>query len=75
MGKTAKIIIFIIVCSVVAFIAMALKTAGAGAVMSIAGVAIWILYSAMFSSKKEESKREDTEISLNKNKDSTPSKK
>ena len=52
MKKGRKILIFIFVCFVLFSIATAMKHAGAGSVMSIAGIATYILYQAMFSSKK-----------------------
>lgn len=67
MGTGGKIVIFIIVAFVLVIIATAMKEAGAGAVMSIAGIAIFILYQAMFSkSKPEENSNEERDITLKK---------
>jgi len=63
MSKSSKIVVFIIVAIVISLIATILKEAGAGAVMSIAALAIWLLYSAMFKKKKPE---ETKDITLNK---------
>ena len=69
MGKSSKILVFILVAFVLSILAMALKEAGAGAVLSIAGVAIVILYQAMFkknSSQKDTETDADTDITLKK---------
>ena len=67
MGKGGKIVVFIIVAFILIFIATLMKEAGAGAVMSIAGIAIYILYQSMF--KKSNSKgthNQDNDITLKK---------
>lgn len=60
-----KVTIFIIVCFVILVISMALKEAGAGAVMSIGALAIIILYKVMFKKDKEED-QDSNDISLKK---------
>jgi len=67
MGKGGKIVVFIIVALVVSLLASVMKEAGAGAVMSVAGIAIFILYKVMFSnSKSSETQNDENEITLNK---------
>lgn len=67
MSKGGKIVIFIIVSLVVVIVATALKESGAGAVLSIGGVAILILYQAMFKKKEQPEKSdEQTDITLKK---------
>ena len=67
MGKAGKIIVFIIVAFVISLLASLMKEAGAGAVMSVAGIAIFILYRAMFSkSKSYEIPNDDNDITLKK---------
>jgi 4-hydroxybenzoate polyprenyltransferase len=67
MGKGGKIVVFIIVAFVLALLATLMKNAGAGAVMGIAGVAIFILYQALFKkSKPNDKQNEDKDITLNK---------
>jgi len=67
MGKGGKIVVFIIVAFVLVLIATLMKEAGAGAVLSVAGVAIFILYQAMFKkSKPEEEQNQDKDITLKK---------
>lgn len=67
MNNGKKIIVFIIVALLLSFMAIVLKEAGAGAVLSIAGLSIYILYQAMFKkSKPEENKSKDNEITLKK---------
>lgn len=66
MGKGGKVVIFIIVALVLALVATVMKEAGAGAVLSIAGVAILILYQAMFKKNKPEDKNDDNDITLKK---------
>lgn len=66
MGTSGKIAIFIIVALLLSIIAIVLKEAGAGAVLSIAGVAIFILYQAMFKKDKNKEHNEDNDITLKK---------
>ena len=67
MGKGGKIVVFIIVAFVLVLVATVMKEAGAGAVMSVAGIAIFILYQAMFKkSKPEENQSKDNDITLKK---------
>lgn len=66
MGKGGKIAVFIIVALLLSFIAVALKEAGAGAVLSVAGIAIFILYKAMFKKDKDEEQNGDNDIILKK---------
>lgn len=67
MNSGKKITVFIIVALAISFIAMALKEAGAGAVLSIAGLAIFFLYQALFKKDKtKQNKEEDTNITLKK---------
>lgn len=67
MGKGGKIVVFIIVAFVLVLIATLMKEAGAGAVMSVAGIAIFILYQAMFKkSKPEDGQNQDKDITLKK---------
>jgi 4-hydroxybenzoate polyprenyltransferase len=67
MGKGGKIIVFIIVAFVLVLIATLMKEAGAGAVMSVAGIAIFFLYQAMFKkSKPEDGQNQDKDITLKK---------
>ena len=66
MGKGGKIIVFIIVAFVIVVIATVMKEAGAGAVLSIGGVAILILYQAMFKKSKPEDQNVDNDITLKK---------
>lgn len=66
MGKGGKVVVFIIVALVLALVATVMKEAGAGAVLSIAGVAILILYQAMFKKNKPENKNDDNDITLKK---------
>ena len=67
MGKGGKVVVFIIVAFVLVFLATVMKEAGAGAVMSGAGIAIFFLYQAMFKkSKPEDSQSEDNDITLKK---------
>ena len=59
--------VFIVVALVLAVLATVMKEAGAGAVMSIAGVAIFILYQAMFKkSDSEENTDGGDDITLKK---------
>lgn len=66
MGRGGKIIVFIIVAFVIVVIATVMKEAGAGAVLSIGGVAILILYQAMFKKSKPEEQNDDNDITLKK---------
>jgi uncharacterized membrane protein len=67
MGKGGKIVVFIIVAFVLVLVATLLKEVGAGAVMSVAGISIFILYQAMFKkSKPEEGQNQDKDITLKK---------
>ncbi|WP_417875823.1 hypothetical protein [Winogradskyella sediminis] len=66
MGKGGKVVVFIIVALVLALVATVMKEAGAGAVLSIAGVAILILYQTMFKKSKAEDKNDDNDITLKK---------
>lgn len=67
MGKGGKIVVFIFVAFVLGLLAIIMKEAGAGAVMSVAGIAIFILYQAMFKkSNPEETQSEDNDITLKK---------
>lgn len=59
MNKGSKIIVFIAVAFVVLLLATFMKEAGAGAVMSVAGVAIYILYQAMFKKSTSDKKSDD----------------
>ncbi len=64
MGKSGKIVVFIIVAFVITMIAAALKKSGAGAVLSVGAVAIYILYQSMF--KKDKKAEVGTESTLKK---------
>lgn len=67
MGKGGKIAVFIIVAFVLTLIAILMKEAGAGAVLSVAGVAIFILYKAMFKKNEpEEDQNQEKDITLKK---------
>ena len=67
MGKGGKIVVFIIVAFILVLIATLMKEAGSGAVMSVAGIAIFILYQAMFKKRKpEEEQNQDKNITLKK---------
>jgi L-asparagine transporter-like permease len=66
MGKAGKVVVFIIVAFVLVILATLMKEAGAGAVMSIAGVAIFILYQAMFKKSKQEEPNNENDITLKK---------
>lgn len=66
MGKVGKIIVFILVAFVLVIIATVMKEAGAGAVLSIAAVAVLILYRAMFKKSKPAENEDDNEITLRK---------
>jgi 4-hydroxybenzoate polyprenyltransferase len=67
MGTAGKIAVFIIVAFVLLLGAILMKEAGAGAIVSIAGVAVYLLYQAMFKkSDPEEKQNEDQEITLRK---------
>lgn len=67
MGKGGKIVVFIIVVFVLVLVATVMKKAGAGAVFSVAGFAIFLLYQTMFKkSKPEENQSEDNDITLKK---------
>lgn len=64
MGKGGKIVVFIIVAFVLVIVATVMKEAGAGAVLSVAGIAIYILYQAMFKKSKTEEQNDDNDITL-----------
>ena len=66
MGKGGKIVVFIIVAFVLAVVATLMKEAGAGAVLSVAGVAIYILYQAMFKKSSTEDANDENDITLKK---------
>ena len=66
MGKGGKVVVFIVVAFVLVLVATVMKKAGAGAVLSIAGVAIFILYQAMFKKSKPEEQNDDNDITLKK---------
>ncbi len=57
MGKSGKIIIFIVVAFVLIVMATIMKEVGAGAVVSIAVIAIVILYQAMFNKSKDKTEQ------------------
>ena len=63
MGKGGKIAVFVIVVFFILIIATVMKEAGAGAVMSVAGIAILILWFAMFKKSEPE---EDNDVTLKK---------
>lgn len=54
MSKGARIIVFIIVAFVLLVLATVMKENGAGAVLSVAGFAIYLLYEAMFKNKNDD---------------------
>lgn len=64
MGKAGKVVIFIVVALLLAVLATVMKEAGAGAVMSIAGVAIFILYQAMFKKSEPDEKANDSDSDI-----------
>ena len=66
MGKGGKIVVFIIVAFFLVLIATLMKEAGAGAVMSVAGIAIYILYQAMFKKSNSEDTNDENDIVLKK---------
>jgi membrane protein implicated in regulation of membrane protease activity len=71
MGKGGKIVVFIIVAFVVLFvvflIATLMKGAVAAVVMSVSGIAISILYQALFKkSKPDEEQNHDKDLTLKK---------
>jgi uncharacterized membrane protein len=68
MSKTGKIIVFIIVALFLMVLATVMKEAGAGAVLSVAGTAIIVLYYAMFKKSDDngDSGNSDSDITLNK---------
>ena len=54
MNKGAKVVVFIIVALVLVTVATIMKENGAGAVLSVAGVAIYLLYQAMFKNSDDD---------------------
>lgn len=64
MGKTGKIIVFIIVCIVIVAVLTAIKKSGGGAVMWLGGLAIPLIYKSMFGKKDETNN--DKDITLKK---------
>ena len=68
MGKTGKVIVFVIVCFVILVALTAIKESGGGAVMWLGALAIPLIYKSMFGKKKEQSTNQSSEITLNKDK-------
>jgi hypothetical protein len=66
MEKGVKIVVFIVVALVLTVVAIAMKEAGAGAVLSIAGVAIYILYQVMFKKNSSAKQPDSNDITLKK---------
>lgn len=64
MGKTGKVIVFIIVCLVILFVLAAIKEASGGSVMWLGAIAIPLIYKSMFGEKDENNNGKD--ITLNK---------
>lgn len=64
MGKTGKVIVFIIVCLVIVVVLTAIKESGGGAVMWLGAVAIPLIYKSMFGKKDENNN--DKDITLKK---------
>lgn len=69
MGKTGKVIVFIIVCFVILVVLTVIKEAGGGAVMWLGAVAIPLIYRSMFGKKEEPTDKSSGDITLNKDKD------
>lgn len=64
MGKTGKVIVFVIVCFVIVLVLTLIKESGGGAVMWLGALAIPLIYKSMFG-KKDESNN-DKDITLKK---------
>ncbi len=59
MGKTGKVIVFVIVCFVIAFVLTLIKKSGGGAVMWLGGLAIPLIYKSMFGKKDDQNNEKD----------------
>lgn len=68
MGKTSKVIVFIIVCFVIIVVLTMVKQAGGGAVIWLGAVAIPLIYKSMFGKKDEPANNQTTDITINKDK-------
>lgn len=68
MGRTGKVIVFIIVCFVILLVLTILKESGAGAVMWLGALAIPLIYKSMFGKKEQSQNENSTDITLNKKK-------
>jgi len=68
MGRTGKIIVFIILCFVILVPLAMIKEAGGGAVMWLGAVAIPFIYMSMFGKKEKPTNKKSDDIILNKDK-------
>ncbi len=67
MSKGGKIVIFVIAIIVIGMIGAILKESGAGAVYAVGALALWGLYSALFSKKgKADENKDQKDITLKK---------
>ncbi len=65
MNKAGKILVFVVVCLAITLVLTLISKSGGGAVMWLGALAIPMIYSSMFG-KKDESAKDDDEITLKK---------
>lgn len=68
MGKTGKVIVFVVVCFVIVVVLTIIKEAGGGAVMWLGALAIPLIYKSMFGKKDDQTENHNGNITLNKDK-------
>lgn len=68
MGKAGKVIVFVVVCFVIVVVLTIIKEAGGGAVMWLGAIAIPLIYKSMFGKKDDQTKNQNGDITLNKDK-------
>jgi hypothetical protein len=67
MGKTGKVIVFVIVCFVILMVLSIIKEAGGGAIMWLGALSIPLIYKSIFG-KKQQSSNHNNDIALKKDK-------